>query len=110
MSRMVALGDSVVWGQGLEPGEKFSSLVQAALDIDSCTLLAHSGATIGVGVDTTEPPLDGEVPTWYPTILQQCAAFTDSPETVDLVIVNGGINDVEVRTILNPLTDSSHLK
>src|SRR5689334_7934291 len=108
--RMVVLGDSVNWGQGLETAEKFYSLVKVALSADECTLLAHSGATIGAGITTTEAPIDGEVPTSYPTILQQCAAFADSPETVDLVIVNGGINDIDVRSILNPFTDSSDLK
>jgi lysophospholipase L1-like esterase len=112
--RMVVLGDSVTWGQGLETAEKFYSLVKVALTgsdcSESCTLLAHSGATIGAGVETTQAPIDGEVPTSYPTILQQCAAFTDSPETVDLVILNGGINDVDFRTIINPFTDKSDLE
>lgn len=111
--RMVVLGDSVTWGQGLETPEKFYSLVKVALTgsdcTQSCTLLAHSGATIGAGVTTTHDPIDGEVPTSYPTILQQCAAFTDSPETVDLIILNGGINDVDFRTIVNPFTDSADL-
>jgi hypothetical protein len=112
--RMVVLGDSVNWGQGLETPEKFYSLVKVALTgtdcTQSCTLLAHSGATIGAGVTTTQDPIDGEVPTSYPTILQQCADFTDSPETVDLVILNGGINDIDFRTIVNPFTDSADLE
>jgi hypothetical protein len=29
--RMVVLGDSVPWGQGLDPSQKFYTLVQAAL-------------------------------------------------------------------------------
>jgi lysophospholipase L1-like esterase len=108
--RMVVLGDSVNWGQGLETPEKFYSLVQAAINASDSILLAHSGATIGVGVPPTEGQVNGEVPTAYPTILQQCDAFTDSPETIDLVIVNGGINDINVRFIISPITDSAHLK
>jgi hypothetical protein len=54
--------------------------------------------------------VDGEVPVSYPTILQQCDSFTDSPDTVDFLILNGGINDVDIRTILNPLTDGDDLK
>lgn len=112
--RMVVLGDSVPWGQGLNPPEKFYSLVQAALtgsnDSGSCTVLAHSGATIGVGVTTIGPEIDGEVPTSYPTVMQQCESFADSPESVDLVIVNGGLNDIDFRMILNPFTDSSDLQ
>lgn len=112
--RMVVLGDSVTWGQGLETPEKFHSLVKVALTgtdcTQSCTLVAHSGATIGAGVTTTHDTIDGEVPTSYPTIVQQCAAFTDSPETVDLVILNGGINDIDFRTIVNPFTDTADLR
>src|SRR5438270_2761966 len=108
--RIVVLGDSVPWGQGLEPAEKFHALVQAAIPNSESSLLAHSGATIGVGVPLTEAQVDGEVPTAYLTILQQCGAFDDAPETVDLVIINGGINDINFRFIINPLTDSAHLK
>ena len=45
----------------------------------------------------------GEVPGSRPTIIEQCDGFTESPETVDLVLLDGGINDVGVATILNPL-------
>ncbi|MFL6275935.1 MAG: SGNH/GDSL hydrolase family protein [Blastocatellia bacterium] len=108
--RIVVLGDSVNWGQGLETEEKFYSMVQASIPDAESVLLAHSGATIGVGTPPTEAQVDGEVPTAYPTILQQCDAFNDAPETVDLVLVNGGINDINIRFIINPLTDSAHLK
>src|SRR5262249_46607965 len=55
------------------------------------------------------PPQPGEVPHPYPTILQQVNGFSDAPETVDLVLITGGINDVDVRFILNPLTDPQEL-
>lgn len=114
--RIVVLGDSVNWGQGLLEQDKYHTLVAQGLAARSGsppqqkTVLAHSGAVIGFGVATNEGPLDGEVPTAYPTILQQVDAFDDAPETVDLVLVNGGINDVDIRDILNPLTDTSHLQ
>jgi beta-glucosidase/6-phospho-beta-glucosidase/beta-galactosidase/lysophospholipase L1-like esterase len=113
--RMVVVGDSVAWGQGLQEHEKYDTLVESALAAKQAnigvykTMLAHSGATIGVGDATTLPAIDGEVPTSYPTIAQQVDAFTDAPETVDLVLVNGGLNDVNVRTVLNPLTKPSDL-
>lgn len=112
--RMAVLGDSVNWGQGLKEPKKFHSRVKKALSAtdspESSIMLAHSGAIIGAGVATTHAQIDGEVPTSYPTILQQCEFFSDSPETVSLVLVNGGINDIDVRTILNPFTDSSDLQ
>ena len=54
--RMVVLGDSVPWGQGLNTPQKFYSIVQASLtgnnDSQSCIVLAHSGATIGASGST----------------------------------------------------------
>jgi beta-glucosidase/6-phospho-beta-glucosidase/beta-galactosidase/lysophospholipase L1-like esterase len=105
--RILVLGDSVLWGQGLQDNQKIHSLVASAIRQREgniglyINVLAHSGAIIGVGDTTRQNPLDGEVPTSYPTILQQCDDFTDVPETIDLVIVDGGINDVDVRRILD---------
>jgi lysophospholipase L1-like esterase len=105
--RIVTLGDSIIWGQGLLPNEKFSTLVQQALlpkHPEGVTLesVAHSGAVIGAtGVIGT--PQVGEVPAARLSIIEPCDGYSNSPSTVDLVIVNGGINDVGVATILNPL-------
>jgi hypothetical protein len=103
--RIVSLGDSIVWGQGLSEADKLDVLVRDALaDANpGITLqrLAHSGAVIGVN-PVEGSPADGEVPMPQPTIIQQCDSFNDSPVTVDLVLLDGGINDVDVRTILNP--------
>jgi hypothetical protein len=64
--------------------------------------VAHSGAVIGAtGVSGT--PQVGEVPASRLSIIEQCDGYGNSPDTVDLVIMNGGINDVGVATILNPL-------
>jgi lysophospholipase L1-like esterase len=106
--RIVCLGDSVVWGQGLLTAEKFNVLVQQALGPKhpgaAVTLesLAHSGAVIGA-TGVTGTPQVGEVPAARLSIIEQCDSYTNSPETVDLVLMNGGINDVGVASILNPL-------
>jgi len=63
--------------------------------------MAHSGAVIGVDSGAPAGSCDGEVPTAFPTILQQCEAAPDT--SVNLVILNGGINDIDIRYILNPL-------
>jgi lysophospholipase L1-like esterase len=73
------------------------------------TVLAHSGAVIGVGATIHEPAVDGEVPTAYPTILEQCDQVPGNPNDVDLVLVNGGINDIGVQYIFNALTDQQEL-
>lgn len=103
--RIITLGDSVTWGQGLPEAEKFDQLVlQALLPLhpEGVTLerFAHSGAIIGPGSGRTAT--NGEVPVSSPTILAQLASVP-APETADLVILNGGINDVGVSRILNPL-------
>jgi lysophospholipase L1-like esterase len=105
--RIVAMGDSIIWGQGLLPEEKFDTLVQQALlprNPDGATLesLAHSGAVIGAG-GATGAPQAGEVPASRLSIIEQCDGYTNAPETVDLVLLDGGINDVGVAAILNPL-------
>lgn len=67
------------------------------------TMLAHSGATIGIGDPTVRPAIDGEVPTSYPTVSQQVAGYTGDTDTVDLVLVTAGLNDVNFRSIVNPV-------
>ncbi len=113
--KTVTFGDSVVWGQGLYPQQKFTWQVYRALagtDPTPDTLLtnAHSGANIGVGATIVKPALDGEVPDSYPTILQQCANYQGTTDDVDLVIVDGGINDVNSFILDNPLLDRDDLQ
>jgi lysophospholipase L1-like esterase len=112
--RIVTIGDSVIWGQGLLPAEKFSTLVQQALAPrfpDGVTLenLAHSGAVIGAGGAAGAPQV-GEVPASRLSIIEQCDSYANSPDTVDLVLMNGGINDVGVATILNPFVPALEAK
>lgn len=72
-----------------------------------CQLVAHSGAVIGVDSGAPTGSCDGEVPTAFPTILQQCDGTPDA--TVSLVILNGGINDIDIRYVLNPFTEQDDL-
>jgi hypothetical protein len=68
---ILVMGDSVVWGQGLETEEKFSAIVKKRLSllIGSVEVMdeSHSGATIRPRDKAflTEP---GEVPTFTPTL------------------------------------------
>jgi lysophospholipase L1-like esterase len=108
---MLTLGDSVTWGQGLPDGQKMHDIVRDTLaqtrgPVQSL-LLAHSGAVIGVDSGAPAGSCDGEVPTAFPTILQQCDAAPDPG--VNLVILNGGINDIDIRYILNPFTEQDDL-
>ena len=113
--RIAVIGDSVPWGQGLLNAQKMHRLIGDALAagavFPATTLVAHSGATIGVGAIQQRPPVDGEVPRAHPTILQQLADYpADAAADTDLVIINGGINDVDIRFILDPGTDPADLE
>jgi hypothetical protein len=112
---MAVVGDSVTWGQGLLESQKMHRLVAGAFGAGASppgvTLVAHSGAVIGVGVTHTQPAADGEVPKAHPTILRQCQDFPAVPAAAaELVVLNGGINDVDIRFILSPFTDAQDLE
>ena len=107
--RLVALGDSIVWGQGLSVESKFVNIVtqrlpQIAGRVGKSENYAHSGATL---MNEPSDPLkvlataNGEVPRSSNSIRTQLAAVTD-PKTVDIVIVNGCINDVGSNSIVLP--------
>lgn len=119
---MVVLGDSVAWGQGLRDADKYSTLVAQWLEQQlgrpvASWMFAHSGAVIGPDPsDSSAPLLPQEVPTNCPSVMAQLGgvagyfanhppidAVHDAPVTtreVGLVLVDGGINDVNVRDIL----------
>ena len=122
--RIASLGDSVVWGQGLLEPQKFSMLVAdtltaryngsiAVFATDRC---AHSGARIapsaGDGPDPQAPRLPGdfagECLSRVPSVTAQVAGWTAGTLAagqggeIDLVILDGGANDVGIFTIMNP--------
>jgi len=116
--RVLVLGDSVSWGQGLREHEKFHTQVERWVRGQETgisvykSVPAHSGAIIGIGddgsiTDDIPEPLSqqpiGEVPASFPTILQQCDSSNERPETVDLILISAGINDVNIRRLFNPL-------
>jgi len=121
MYRAAAVGDSVMWGQGLAKNEKYvylyiNWLKQNGMEIELAQkdFKAHSGAIIGdytdIGLRTFIEPIlaeirnmdlyanfYGEVPTNYPTILDQLQEL-ENPENIDLLIINGGANDIGITT------------
>jgi lysophospholipase L1-like esterase len=98
---LLALGDSIMWGQGNADATKFVSLVTKWLDDAATpTLLAHSGAISAPTQRDSSPPLWGEVPEASPSILAQCATTNIQSDAVDVVLVNGGINDVSAFHIV----------
>jgi len=121
---MLVLGDSISWGQGLRDEHKVSYLVKNWLEQQTGrevqqTMQAHSGALIGspsersTDIDDFALMLDGELSRAYPTINEQVdyavKAF-GNPARVDLVIVNGCINDVDSRRLLNAANTSEDIR
>ena len=100
--RIAVVGDSVCWGQGLLPQHKFAYIIAQRLGVpfQGVSFQPHSGADIGVGYDGQTQVLAGEIPVSGPTIMKQISQIAD-PAAYDLVLINGGINDVGVETILN---------
>jgi hypothetical protein len=124
---IVVFGDSVMWGQGIREQDKFYSLVvneigayikeKTGKDIPVRILdiEAHSGAVIGFNWrDRSQAALHGEFPTSYPTIIKQVENYKNydasSPWKIDLILVDGCMNDVNFRTILNKKVEHSELK
>jgi lysophospholipase L1-like esterase len=111
---LLVLGDSISWGQGLKDEHKAWYLIKSWLQQTTGREVrekveAHSGALIGTpgepGVDPrSNYLLDGELSRAYPTVNGQLddaiKAYVD-PAQVDLVLVNGCINDLDSRRLLN---------
>src|SRR5437773_3761419 len=111
---LLVLGDSISWGQGLKDEHKAWYLVKSWLEQKTgrevrVQMEAHSGAVIGAVGDgsadrRTNYALDGELSRTQPTINDQidnARASMADPSQVDLVLVNGCINDVDSRQLLN---------
>ena len=115
---MLVMGDSVVWGQGLNEANKFYTKVKVALERElpgnrkvRQVVEAHSGAVIAPKKPKSCPTAPGEVPIATPTLFSQVdaalttyASFGVAAEEVDLVLLNGCINDVGFPAIVNPFT------
>ena len=144
--RLACFGDSLMWGQGLRPEEKFARRLWDALQptenaaamprpaADQLMMRAHAGAEIGATPQRASggtswwsgllragfgpravpawlaPHLAGEIAAAPPTVLQQIAAFDGDPALVDLVLVNGGGNDIGVFWYMNPATSLAALQ
>jgi lysophospholipase L1-like esterase len=125
--QMLIVGDSVMWGQGLLERDKFWFLTKQWLENETgrkiaARVEAHSGATIIWRNDQKYPKdrltnLNGELNVSTPTVLQQvenAAKYYDGNsirrQDVDLVLVNGGANDLGIANLLNPFRKESWLK
>jgi lysophospholipase L1-like esterase len=95
---ILTLGDSVTWGQGLVDEHKFDRIYAGD---ELLPRLAHSGAVIGSEKDTSSQKEYPEIPVPYPSLWQQVQSVGDWSD-IDVLILNGGINDVSLTRILSP--------
>lgn len=99
--RMAVVGDSVAWGQALSESSKYHTRVQNHLaarlngrPIEK-QVVAHSGAVIAPSAEDAKTALlSGEIPRRYPSITYQARNMVTDPASVNLVLLDGGINDV----------------
>jgi lysophospholipase L1-like esterase len=108
MSTLLVIGDSVVWGQGLAEEHKSAALLARHVGAE-LEMLAHAGAKIGIRDSYTVTMPSGEVPCFFPTILQQVEGFAGDAGAVQWVLMNGGINDVEIQRVFNPMVPQYEL-
>ena len=116
---LLVVGDSVMWGEGLQTEHKIWYRVKNWITENSGRTVierveAHSGAVIEDN-DTTgvAAVADGEVSLGSPTISSQVDAalrFYNDGSKVDLVLVNGCANDIEAQNLLNPSITTAEIR
>jgi lysophospholipase L1-like esterase len=121
---MLVLGDSIMWGQGLSEEEKFSSRVKCWLQEKTnrevkVHVEAHSGAVIGAVMAAESAArlrfttTNGEVNLPMPTVNQQLdhaiQFYKEDRSSPALILLNGCINDVGLKTLLSASTPLDNL-
>lgn len=119
-SKVIAFGDSVMWGQGIKHKNKFTTLISKnifKIEFTKADNHAHSGAPlISNSIDqfdepnNIEGPIFGEIPRGNPSIMRQITSYGLEIPTnkkildnllnvtfpnVELIFLNGGINDLD---------------
>lgn len=138
--RMVCFGDSVMWGQGLPRHQTYANHVWRKLEpggpgaAPGPLMYAHAGAVLGARDALSDrvvgrlerlagllfglrsvppwirPGIGNEIASAEPSVVQQVESFDDSPRTVDLVLINGGGNDIGAVWYMRPSTSLHRLK
>jgi hypothetical protein len=124
----LVIGDSLIWGQGLREEEKFYFLIKDWLEREAAkkvnlNVKAHSGASLNLkpyetaALEAAEIDEDEffhrEVNISFPSIRAQIDLARkdyENPNTVDLIMLTGGITDIRLSTILNPVKKNAELK
>jgi hypothetical protein len=110
--KIVTMGDSVVWGNGNVPENKFSiKVAQHIADATgrdvSVVAYAHSGARLKVyDDDSLVPIVDGasqqDLNSQRPTTTEQAVCAADKDKDAEIVLLDGCINEVGSTDIALP--------
>jgi lysophospholipase L1-like esterase len=127
----LVIGDSLVWGQGLPEEQKFYYLTKQWLETEvfnqarqvNLKVKAHSGASINLRkfeADALEKAEIGETQFYHPEVnisfpsinaqIEVAKKEYENPQSVDLIMLTGGITDIRLSVILNPLKDNDELR
>ena len=118
--QMLVIGDSILWGQGLREQQKSWYRVKCWLQdrtgrVVDVTVKAHSGAIVNRSPGETQsyssPNREVNLP--FPSINEELdEALKDYGDgaKVDLVLLDGCINDVDVRNLLNASISSDVIR
>ncbi|MGB4849808.1 MAG: GDSL-type esterase/lipase family protein, partial [Saprospiraceae bacterium] len=117
--RIYFLGDSIMAGQGHSEDRMFSELISRHLQSQHSdigvyyTNQAHSGATIESDTANNYSNLDKEIPRSFPSIKSQLNSIINNNsiinQNVEHIILDGGINDMEIMTFLKPSISNQEL-
>lgn len=126
---MLVVGDSLIWGQGLEEKDKFYSLTADWLRKTlsrpvELKVKAHSGSTLKFHADEAakyakadrdenffyKPEINVAFPSIYRQIETASDEYRRDGKTADLIMLTGGITDITTTGVLNPKGDDEELK
>ena len=125
---MLVVGDSLIWGQGLEEKDKIYTLTKDWLQTElgknvNLKVKAHSGATIFLPDNEAKLLQKGEIAetrTFYPEVnlsfptlkaqIENAQNEYQTPENVNLVLLTGGIGGITGAGVLNPFGNNKILQ
>lgn len=112
---LYVFGTSILWGQGHVTDKKIHIRIKNWLERKQGISVrahhfAHSGAILKGKLGPGRGRLHGEVPDPYPSIATQIRNAPNAREDKVVILFEGGINDVGIFNIVNPLYNKQKLR
>lgn len=113
-SELFLFGSSILWGQGHEQADKIGQ--KTAKWIENrfkervrVHQMAHSGAFLSGDPEGGAPRLHGEIPTPWPSVMEQVRISPKPKSSKVRILIEGGINEVGGNKIFSPATSPEYL-